>query len=224
MAYSRSEETLKTMLPYLSDIALGNPAAWNLPAGDAHKFAYKLREALFISRLDGIRQKYPELAAQAGLVTVEVVNETRVQVKRTGNTPEAAVLSADLHAGNNQGYESMGRSIATVGKQSVFTVIEAWRKHAQQGGSTTPLHFPQAELGDNELFMLYNWAQNWKPRLMLMVDGASLTVGPVEADVEQYAWRPQGAKKDGSNTEAGAEAANSNRVLPDGQGPQVGNS
>lgn len=183
MAYSRSETTLKKMLPDLQEIALGRPQAWIITQGSAQEWAYKVREALFIARLH--KSRYPELAAAAESFTVEVVDSQRVQARRARQTTEAVALADDQNP--THGLETFGRSVQSSGQQSPFTIIEAWRKSQP---SNQPIHFPEATLSEDQLTILYKWAQAWKPPLMLMVDGNSVTVGPTDKQVMQYAWRP----------------------------------
>lgn len=185
MAYSRSESTLKKMLPELQELALGRAQAWIVTQGTPHEWAYKIREALFIARI--YKDKYPELAKAAESFTV-LVDGNRVDARRARNTTEAVAL-ADVHTGINTGLELAGRSVSVSGAQSPFTIIEAWRKSQP---SNQPMNFPQAALTEEALGILYKWAQSWKPPLMLMVDGASVTVGPADHHVIQYAWRPAG--------------------------------
>jgi hypothetical protein len=181
MAYSRSEETLKAMLPDLQELNLGRSQAWLVTQGTPHEWAYKVREALFIAKR--YKDRYPKLAEAADLFSI-FVDGNKVEARRARNTTEVAAYSG---AGINQGLELAGRSVSTSGAQSPFTIIEAWRKSQP---SNQAMHFPQAALSDEALAILYKWAQSWKPPLMLMVDGEAVTVGPADAHVVKYAWQP----------------------------------
>lgn len=182
MAYSRSEETLIKMLPDMQELILGRPQAWMVTQGTPHEWAYKVREAFFVAQI--FEHKYPKLAEVARTFSV-FVDGNRVDARRARNTTEVA---AAVGAGINQGMELAGRSVSTSGAQSPFTIIEAWRKSQP---SNQPMHFPEATLAEDALEILYKWAQSWKPPLMLMVDGPSVTVGPADHHIINYSWRPR---------------------------------
>ena len=177
MAYSRSESTLIKMLPELQELALGRPQAWIVEEGNAHLWAQKVREALFVATLN--REKYPTLAQAYDRYAVHVEGarvETRLKRRISPVVGDVGVAPSGTT-----------RSVSVPGTQTPFTIIETWRK-AQP--SNNPIHFGEASLSEDQLNILYKWAQSWKPPLMLMVDGTSVTVGPADPHVAQYAWRP----------------------------------
>lgn len=183
MGYSRSIRTLEKVLGDLADLAMGKPQAWIIQ-GDpkaVQDWAYKVREALFVAAL--YPQAYPSLANAAKDYTIEV-HGNRVEARRARQTTEFAAAAGE---GINTGQEIARRSVQTSGKQTVFLIVDSWRK-AQP--TNDPMHFPQAALSQEELGLLYKWAQAWKPPLMLMVDGEAVTIGPADKHVIKYAWRP----------------------------------
>lgn len=193
MGYSKSLKTLQEFYHHVQPLEKGENYVWVTEQGFTGKLAYKIRECFYIASLYPVQ--YPRLAEVARhFVIEEVAGTNKVQARWTSAPTEALVLSSGYatvspqHGGT---VASLGRTIATSGEQTMFTVIEAWR--ASQP-SNTPIHFPSARLSDTELLGLYNWAKAWKPPLMLMVDEDSLTVGPVEDDIEQYSWHPISAE------------------------------
>ena len=200
MGYSTSESTLISILPDLGDLVRGKQTSWLCEPGKAPKWAYKVREALYIACLPQYRNRYPGLVAAASQYHIIVSGDT-VSTKNAANTTEIAKLADPSHVGINQGYEDHGRAVNTSGKKSVFQVIDAWKKNAVQGHRNTPMHFAGADLPENELYMLWEWATKQVPPLMLMVDGENITVGPIERDVVKYSWRPKGVRN-GTSTEA----------------------
>lgn len=193
MGYSKSLKTLEDFYVFIAPLENGQNYIWVTEPGATGKLAYKIRECFYIASL--YRAQYPRLAEVARhFVIEEIAGTNKVQARWTSAPTEALVLSGGYanvspqHGGTTAG---LGRAVASSGEQTMFTVIEAWR--ASQP-SNTPLHFPSARLSDTELTGLYHWAKGWKPPLMLMVDEDSLTVGPVEEDIEQYSWHPPSAE------------------------------
>ena len=189
MGYSKSLETLEKFYPYIQPLEKGENYVWITEPGATGRLAYKIRECFYIANLHASR--YPRLAEVSRHFTIEEITGTnKVQARWTSAPTESLILSSGYatvspqHGGNAT---SPTRAIATSGEQTMFTIIEAWRTSQP---SNTPIHFPSARLSETELEGLYRWARAWKPPLMLMVDDGSLTVGPIEDDVEQYSWHP----------------------------------
>lgn len=185
MAYSRNKVTLEAIKDQLQELALDKPQAWVMTdERSAYAWAYKVREALHIAK--AYPNDYPGLARAAENYVIEV-HVNRVEARRARNTTEFAAQAGE---GINTGQEIARRAVSTSGKMTVFTIVDSWRKVQP---TNDPLHFPQADLNVEELTMLYNWAKSWKPPLMLMVDGPSVTVGPADPHVIQYEWTPKDA-------------------------------
>lgn len=189
MGYSESIATLERMLPLLKDLAEGRECMWETKGSPSY-LAYKIREALYIAKEN--KANYPGLAAAAEAFTIQVIRDgsKRVQAVRAKNTPETSTLaSANRITSIVTGLESAGPPVPTAGPQSSQSIIDAWNKTQPR---TEPINFPQANLPDIELDRLYTWCQAHVPRLMMLVSGASLTLGPVEPEVEEYAYHPKG--------------------------------
>lgn len=203
--YSKNPQTGIKMLPYLGPIVKGELCAWNTEPGQADYFAYKIREALYVTRLhrgknwfgpnpatgfiEDITEMMESLALQAERIRIVVVSPSMVEARLQKGTPEALVLTGQ--AAPMSGYENPGRSTVTITKQTVWSVQEVWRG---QQPSNTPLHFPHAGLTYNELAELYAWAESM--HLMLFeVDGA-LTLQPKSIDLIGFAWSPRVVEED----------------------------
>jgi hypothetical protein len=191
LGYSTSVVTLQRLYEYIKPLEFGEPYVWITDEGEAARLAYKIREALYVAKLH--TEQFPELAAAADRFVIEVVSSTKVQARLSIAPTEARILSshgdvAPQHG--DSGSPTLGRIIATSGEQTAFTIIEAWKKSQP---NLTPINFPSAKLNYEQLLALWNWAQTWKPKpLMIMYDeeSGSLTLGPIEADVVKYSWHP----------------------------------
>lgn len=185
MGYSRSKVTLEKMLPTLQELNAGRPCAWMLDTPEqALKFAYQVREALFIAKL--YSKEYPFLGQAAERFVIEV-DGNKVAAVMSTNTTEAVILVDGERKPNNQGLAKAGPVLATSGPQSAFTIIDIWRRMQP---SNDPINFPQAALDESNLLMLYNFCKNGTPPLMMMVSDDSVTIGLVDRAVVQYSWTP----------------------------------
>lgn len=189
MGYSKNIRTLANFYEHLKPLERGEGFLWIVEAGHEERLAYKIRECLYIARLH--KQQFPLLAKASENLAIEVVGPTKVQARVTHGSVESLILSGTPGAvvQHEAGNLPPGRAIATQGEQTMFTIIEAWRK-AQP--NNTPIHFPQARLSYEQLVGLFSWAKNWRPPLMLLVDDelGSITVGPVDDEVVAFEWRP----------------------------------
>ena len=195
MGYSTSTYTLDERIRSgeLDLLAKGQACTWIVSTGNASKFAYKIREALYIARAHA--DQYPALAQAADQYVIEVANASTVFARYTGANTEATVLAtggSENTATATHGLEKAGRAIQSNGPQSQFTIIDTWRK-AQP--SNEPIYFPTASLDDEQLEQLWLWSQNHRPPLMLMVSGESVTVSLWNESVARYAWAPESTKQ-----------------------------
>ncbi len=191
MGYSTSTYTLDERIRSgeLDLLAKGQACTWIVSTGLASKFAYKIREALYIARLHA--DQYPSLAQAADQYVIEVANASTVFARHTASNTEATVLAtggSDNTGTTTHGLEKAGRAIQSNGPQSQFTIIDTWRKAEPSSDS---IHFPTADLNDEQLEQLWLWSQNHRPPLMLMVSGESITVSLWDEHVGQYAWTPK---------------------------------
>lgn len=196
MGYSRSESTLQQMLPYLQPLAEGRTFAWNIANRDGWRFAYKLREALYVALLN--REKYPALAQAAERFSIRVMDQGyRVEaVAKRGGPTEATIRAASAGAAVNEspatihGLGGLQRTdIPTVGLQTCVQVAASWFK---QKPIQEPMFFTETSLPGEELKKLWQWARQQTPRLMFFVDATAktLTLSIAQDDVEEYSWKP----------------------------------
>jgi hypothetical protein len=207
--YSKNLATAQAMLPYFGPIIRGELCTWETHPGQSDKFAYKVREALYIARLhqDSIRQwlenweyglawdSFPSksrtdleqlsaLAQMAGRLRIVVISPSLVEARLAKSTPEALVLTGQ--APPSSGYENPGRSSVVMTSQTPATIRAAW-EHQQP--SNTPLHFPHANLTQVELHQVWTWATEMH-LIIIEVDGA-LTLQPKQLDLMPFAWSPR---------------------------------
>jgi hypothetical protein len=190
MAYSESEKTLEKIRPQLARLEAGNACIWTGLkgiSGGSRRFAYKLREGLFIAKL--YKDKYPDLAKAADNFKIERVDADKVQaVVATKGTTETPVL-VDAPAAApvvNQGLAvAEKKPVNRAGPQSAATIIQVW--HDVQP-SNTPLTFPQANLSREEKLKLHTWATG--RHLMLFIADARVTMQPYTTNLAGLEWSP----------------------------------
>lgn len=186
MGYSTSvERTLIPLLPLLEPLKTG-PCVWKAkddgsPA-PAKRLAYKLREGLYIAKLN--KDQYPELAAAAETYRIEIVNTHTVQARQAASPTEAEVL---VGVAPIQGLEKAGRAAATSGQQTAESIIAAW-KSAQP--SSEPMHFPQANLGEEELLKLYQLVQGLEPEWVFFEFSGAITLKKPSLGEADLSWSP----------------------------------
>jgi hypothetical protein len=210
--YSKNLTTAQAMLPYFGPIIRGELCSWETYSGQSDRFAYKVREALYIARLhkDDLQRWHDDentsfqnrfvlkqllqLAEMAGRLRIVVISPTLVEARMAKSTPEALVLTGQ--APPSSGYENPGRSSVVMTSQTPATIRTAW-EHQQP--SSTPLHFPHANLTQVELQQLWTWA-NEMHLIIIEVDGA-LTLQPKQLDLMPFAWSPRPAEEDVPDSE-----------------------
>jgi hypothetical protein len=164
MSYSKSLKTLESRLPWLDKLAKGEGDLWVLAEGaDVDKFAYQIREALFIADLHA--GLYPELAKAHKNFRIEIVDRRKVQaVFRPEPTKVEGRSSPTI---TTQGLQPGEKAPpALMGPQTAASVIQAW--HNMQP-SNTPMHFPQAQMREEELEKLYQWGMTRQPAWIMFV-------------------------------------------------------
>lgn len=196
MGYSKNLENLRSFYTHVKALEQGEPYMWYLEAdakpGDIDRLAYRIRECLYLAKL--YPTAYPGLTAAADRYIIEVVDGFKVQARLTSTIiPEAVILTEGTRVDPVHGGDTShaGQALATEGPQTEFTIIEVWTKAAKAGNANTPLYFPQAALGYGSLVNLWRWCQARRPKLMILVDGDAVTVGPVDDHVVAYSWRPE---------------------------------
>lgn len=163
MAYSKSITTLRTMQPYMGLLASFTPCEWTRTQPDADKWAYKLREALYIARREAPRRPDDEemqnLAKAALLFKIQVINPHFVRaviadVSEVQEEPTPTVQAL-----------TPGPDHRTSKIQSLEDLQSLWLK-AQP--SNDKMHFPDARLTDEELNLAAAWAASLTPPWMLL--------------------------------------------------------
>lgn len=196
MAYSRSESTLRRILPELQPLAEGRTHKWNTDNGRAWWYAGKIREGLYIAR-EIYPHKYPKLALAAEHYTVEVLDDHTVQARPTANTPATAISDGDGPKGAEHpapgypthGLELVGGVPRTIVGQKTATDIIAFCLRAMP--TNDKLVFTEVELTNEELNQIARWAATRTPRWMLVWAPTEriATLGPWQPGIP--AWNPQ---------------------------------
>jgi hypothetical protein len=186
MSYSKSLKTLEARLPLLDKLQRGEGDRWVLSEGsDPDKFAYQIREALFIASLHaGV---YPELAAAHRRFRIEIADKRSVQaVPRPEPTRVEGRTSPEVTTHGLVNGEKA--PTALMGKQSAASVMQAW--HNMQP-SNTPMYFPHAKLDEAELLELYQWGLARTPPWHLFVGiSGQLTLRMRQGDESGLFWEP----------------------------------
>lgn len=188
MAYSRSETTLRKILPELASLQEGRTVKWDTLPGRAWWKASKIREGLYIA-LHVFPDKYPRLAEAAAHFVVEVVDHRTVQARPTANTPEQAVaptspqLETPIHG--LEPATSIPRTV--VGQRTATDIISFWLA-AQP--TNDKLVFTECVLSTTELDQLARWAGSRTPKWMIVVSPTEgiVTLSPFQPGIP--AWTP----------------------------------
>ena len=189
MGYSKSPDTVEKMRPLLAALEAGQPCVWATQAGAENKFAYKVREALHAAQHNSIR--FPQLAAQAGRVTIEIADIGKVQARLTGNTPAQLVDNAAVHPtvtpihGVEPAY-SPERPTTVVGLKDVRGIIQHWLR-AQP--TSQALSFPDADLSETDLQALARFcAGRTPPWVVVKIPHVNvISLHPIGGDYPQAA-------------------------------------
>lgn len=182
MGYSTNKQTLIAMLPELELLKQGKSCIWTVD--DSRKYAYKIREALYIARL--YKKEFPELAIAADMFRIEVLSDTQVQARIAKGTTAAKVQAVGGVV--NTGMEEAGPSKRMSGPQTASTIIQTW---LDTQPSNDKYFFPEARLSRDELLKLHSWAsaQGW----IFFVDSITggLTLQRTSRDLEAFSWAPE---------------------------------
>jgi hypothetical protein len=185
LGYSTNPAVLEARRPQLAELELGRACRWRTaPDRDiTRRKAYELREALYIASLHP--EDYPQLALAYRGFSIHVIEPGLIEAKpRAGAELSTPQLRYDTPV---QGITPFGREVSTVGKTSASEVIAAWDARIP---SLDPVHFQQTTLPESELRLLWDWASSHFPKLMLLVGEGFLTLSPLEAGMDDFAWKP----------------------------------
>lgn len=187
MPYSKNADRVEQLLPWLSYLIEGRDCFWDLQgrAVSAETFAYRVREALHISRTatnDDGTFRFARLQEIADDVVVEV-NGSQV-VATFGK-----VLNVSLPAPISQlAEQSKSLNMYSAAKEisySIDTIKMLWTKR-QSDKVNLPMYTPNHET----LTRIYEWAQSQDPRIMLMPADDALTLVVYDPDLEGIDWTP----------------------------------
>lgn len=190
MGYSTNPRTLDQIRPLLDNLEKGLSCTWEVSAGSENKWAYKVREALYIARL--YKDRYPALAQAADAFKIEIAQRGVVRAVPAGNTLEPRVLSSGgpvtvNHGidGDTPGLAHKTRSVSLTGPQSAESILHAW---FMTQPSNQPLYFPDAALDHNELIKLHGLASD--QNLIFFESEGAITLQHRTADLVEFAWDP----------------------------------
>lgn len=161
MGYSKNPISLQRIEAALIPLKQGKPCAWDRPDGDADRWAYKVRQALYIAARHP--REFPELAEAAKRFKIMVLNDYLVQAVVSGAPSEATLTSRESAMAQGLPVAGPPHEIAAV--QTAEEIITAWR-NAQP--TNDKLHFPQAMLSDEELAVAAQFAAARTPAWMLL--------------------------------------------------------
>lgn len=195
MAYSESKKTLDKIRPDLAQLEAGNACTWKLDGTiSARRYAYKVREALYIAAL--YPTDYPQLAKYGPYFAIEVVDKDTVQARpKPGNQTQVSILPQVSSSGSGavvtQGLANQGTSPdELMGPQTALSVVDGW---ARIGAKNHKVRYPQAALTHPELVRIYEWSRRQEPVvLMFVTPTGGLTLKHRQADHEEnLAWSPE---------------------------------
>ena len=167
----------------LHDLAEGKPCQWNTEPSPkkTRDLAYQIREALFAAEENA--EIFPELAEAHRNFSIHVVEPGLVEARLKPAPAEVIVRPVTpIH-----GVGAWGHPVNPAGVSTADEVIEAWVAHLP---SNDPLHFTESDLEVAELVKLYEWTQEWKPRLAILVSGDKLTLSLRDPEIEEFTWKP----------------------------------
>jgi hypothetical protein len=182
MGYSTSKETLMQRLPDLQLLIQGKGCIWTVEPHDrADKFAYKIREALYIASL--YPDEFPELVSARENFVIEVVSVREVQARKSKGKAPASVRP---FSGYNTGLEDIGLPKRVIGAHTADTIIQSW---LDTQPSNDRYFFPEANLPAEELLKLHEWAETKKLLFFVASDGA-LTLQKYDSSLDGLSWGP----------------------------------
>lgn len=187
MGYSSNPAVLEARRELLVELELGRACRWTCkPDRDVtRRKAYEIREALYIASIHP--EDYPALALAHKAFAIKIIKPGLIEAVR-----KPGVEAADLKPKNDipvHGIEPFGRPVQTVAVSSAREVIKAWEDHAP---SLDAINFPQSTLSVVELTVLWHWANEHTPRLMILGGEADgfLTLSLRDPEMGDYAWAP----------------------------------
>lgn len=185
MGYSINPAILESRRDLLVELELGRACRWTVARdlGITQRKAYAIREALYIASLHP--ETYPALALAHKRFAITIIEPGIIEAKLKPGV-EATNLKLAYETPVH-GIEPFGKPLATVGITTAREAIDAWEKHTP---SLDAINFQQASLSVAELTVLWNWANEHTPHLMILAGDGFLTLSLRDAEVAEYSWSP----------------------------------
>jgi hypothetical protein len=182
MGYSTSRQTLNQMLSDLELLAEGKGCIWRVDPNEAHKFAYKVREALYIASL--YPDEYPVLASARDEFVIEITSSREVQARKARGKSTASVRPFE---GVNTGLEEGGLIKRLIGAHTAESIIQSW---TEVQPNNDRFFFPEANLPEDDLIRLHQWAETKKLIFFVSQDGG-LTLQKYDSSLDGLSWSPE---------------------------------
>lgn len=196
MGYSKNPRTLEKIRHLLTDLEKGLSCTWRVEPGLEDRWAYKVREALYIAKLH--RAEYPYLATAADNFKIEIAQRGLVRASLASNSSPTTVVGRSTGVVNHgldadmPGLAHKVHSVSTTGRQTPQSIMEAWF-HSQP--SNTPIYFPDAALSKKQLLELHGLAS--QQNLIFFESDGAITIQHKTADLEGLSWHPDDLSDEG---------------------------
>lgn len=169
MGYSTNPITVERNLPYLQHLTGGEV---RFRTDKPRWLAGKLRECLAILR------ENPELAPTVQRDYRVEIASSREVIASPKDAPKIEVIS--------QKSKTTVQTQATYGPADIIT---QWGRHvAVSIGPPSKLHFASANLSKDQLYSLWEWAQD--NGVMFFEAAGALTLMPHDSETAPFAWSP----------------------------------
>lgn len=183
MGYSKSPKTVFGRLELLGPLMQGESVSWTCERGQEDTIAYQVRECLYISRLHP--DVFPGLKRASDTLVVQVEGEGKVVTRLKKANPKTTI---SVEKSDNEIREDSdgapAKELAIKGPQTPATVVQAWIDNKGKA----KLHFPEAELGAEDLTKIYQWASVNEVLMFWIHPKLSLCVATEE--LSPYAFNP----------------------------------
>ena len=171
------------MIPYLDQFIEGQARGWSFASVDqAKRWAYKIRESFSIAKTN--EKEYPAYALLANAYIVKHIGLS-VELVPTGSLPVTTAKPTGVVEADTK----------TVIANPVADIAIVWdadkiAAFCSTKNDTDRVHFPNANLSDEELVKLYQWCNTFSPPRLMFVAIGDVTVRHYSAEFEDVAWSP----------------------------------
>lgn len=159
MGYSTDPRTAERMAPKLQALAEGRETTWRVKEGDPGKFAYQIREALYIAWKNP--GQFPRLARARARFKI-IVDGSLVHAKRRPEAEEMfeAITEISIDRMTREPDPVIASMDTLIGPQTAYEVVQFF---IDRGPSNTPLLVTEANFTNQELNDIIGWAQAKTP-------------------------------------------------------------